>query len=152
VVRYASLGVHIERGMTDNGTGYKKLFGVACKALGIRHIKTRPYTPRTNGKAERFAQTRLREWANAQPYESSAQREAASQPFLHRYNWHRPHAALNHRPPMSRIPAMNNLLKLNSQSLCVAPAMVLHQKKCRPRTAFLLARAPERDPAISLNY
>lgn len=59
-------------------------------------------------------QTSLREWAYAQPYESSAHREAALQPFLHRYNWHRPHSALNHLPPMSRIPAMNNLLKLNT--------------------------------------
>ena len=58
--------------------------------------------------------TSLREWAYAQPYESSAQRETALQPFLHRYNLHRPHPALNNRPPMSRIPAMNNLLKLNS--------------------------------------
>lgn len=113
VAHYAGLGVRIERVMTDNGTGYKKLFEAACQELGIRHIKTRPYTPKTNGKAERFVQTSLREWAYAQPYESSAQREAALQPFLLRYNWHRPHSALNHQPPMSRIPAMNNLLKLN---------------------------------------
>jgi transposase InsO family protein len=111
---YASLGVRIERVMTDNGTGYKNTFKAACDELGLRHIKTRPYTPKTNGKAERFVQTSLREWAYAQPYQNSAQREAALQPFLHRYNWHRPHSALNHLPPMSRIPAVNNLLKLNS--------------------------------------
>lgn len=114
VAHYAGLGVRIERVMTDNGTGYKKLFEAACMELGIRHIRTRPYTPKTNGKAERFVQTSLREWAYAQSYESSAQREAALQPFLHRYNWHRPHSALNHQPPMSRIPAVNNLLKLNT--------------------------------------
>jgi transposase InsO family protein len=114
VAHYAGLGVRIERVMTDNGTGYKKLFEAACQELGIRHIRTRPYTPKTNGKAERFVQTSLREWAYAQPYESSAQREAALQFFLQRYNWHRPHSALNHQPPMSRIPAMNNLMKLNS--------------------------------------
>lgn len=114
VAHYAGLGVRIERVMTDNGTGYKKLFEAACQELGIRHIRTRPYTPKTNGKAERFVQTSLREWAYAQPYESSAQREAALQFFLHRYNWHRPHSALNHQPPMSRIPAMNNLMKLNT--------------------------------------
>ena len=114
VAYYASLGVRIERVMTDNGTGYKNQFKAACNELGIRHIKTRPYTPRTNGKAERFVQTSLREWAYARPYASSAQREAALQPFLHRYNWHRPHSALNRQPPMSRIPAMNNLLELDT--------------------------------------
>ncbi len=67
-----------------------------------------------DGKAERFVQTSLREWAYARPYESSAQRENALQPFIHRYNWHRPHSALNHQPPMSRIPAVSDLLKLNS--------------------------------------
>ena len=83
-------------------------------ALGVRHLRTRPYTPKTNGKAERFVQTSLRKWAYAPPYESSAQRETALQPFLHRYNRHRPHSALNPQPPMSRIPAMNNLLELNT--------------------------------------
>jgi len=114
VAYYAGLGVPIDRVMTDNGCGYvSKAFRAACIEMGIRHVRTRPYTPKTNGKAERFVQTSLREWAYARPYESSAQREAALQPFLHRYNWHRPHSALNRQPPMSRIPAMNNLLELN---------------------------------------
>jgi transposase InsO family protein len=115
VAYYASLGVRIDRVMTDNGSGYvSKAFKATCAALGVRHVRTRPYTPRTNGKAERFVQTSLREWAYAQPYESCAQREAALQSFIHRYNWHRPHAALNYQPPMTRIPAVNNLLKLNT--------------------------------------
>ena len=115
VAYYASLDVRIDRVMTDNGSGYlSKAFRAVCVELGIGHLRTRPYTPKTNGKAERFVQTSLREWAYARPYESSAQREAALQPFLHRYNWHRPHSALNHQPPMSRIPAMNNLLELNT--------------------------------------
>jgi transposase InsO family protein len=114
VAYYASLGVRIERVMTDNGTGYKNTFKAACEELGIRHIRTRPYTPKTNGKAERFVQTSLREWAYARPYLSSAHRQAALLPFLHRYNWHRPHSALNRQPPMSRIPAVSNLLELNS--------------------------------------
>ena len=115
VAYYASLSVRIDRVMTDNGCGYvSKAFRAACVELGIRHVRTRPYTPKTNGKAERFVQTSLREWAYAQPYVSSAQREAALQPFVHRYNWHRPHSALNRQPPMSRIPAMSNLLELNS--------------------------------------
>ncbi|MDM0071763.1 IS481 family transposase [Variovorax sp. J31P207] len=113
VAAYARLGVRIDRVMTDNGVGYKKIFDAACGELGLRHIRTRPYTPKTNGKAERFVQTSLREWAYARPYESSAQREAALQPFIHHYNWHRPHSALDHQPPMSRIPAMNNLLELD---------------------------------------
>jgi transposase InsO family protein len=115
VAHYASIGVRIDRVMTDNGSGYvSKAFRRACLELGIGHVRTRPYTPKTNGKAERFVKTSLREWAYARPYVSSAQREAALQPFLHRYNWHRPHSALNRRPPMSRIPAVNNLLELNS--------------------------------------
>lgn len=101
--------------MTDNGSGYKNAFKAVCAELGIRHLRTRrPYTPKTNGKVERFVQTSLREWAYARPYDSSAQREAALQPFIHRYNWHRPHSAINHQPPMTRISRMNNLLKLNN--------------------------------------
>ncbi len=114
VAYYASLGVRIERVMTDNGTGYKNQFRAACEELGIHHIRTRPYTPKTNGKVERFVQTSLREWAYVRPYESSAQRQAALQPFIDGYNWLRPHSALHHQPPMSRIQAMNNLLKLNT--------------------------------------
>jgi transposase InsO family protein len=112
---YASLGVKIDRVMTDNGSGYvSKAFKAACAELGIRHIRTRPYTPKTNGKAERFVQTSLREWAYARPYESSEQRQAALQPFIDRYNWHRPHSALNHQPPITRIPGMNDVLRLNT--------------------------------------
>lgn len=112
---YASLGVKIDRVMTDNGSGYvSKAFKAACAQLGIRHVRTRPYTPKTNGKAERFVQTSLREWAYAKPYESSEQRQAALQPFIDRYNWLRPHSALSHQPPMTRIPGMNNLLRLNT--------------------------------------
>ena len=115
VAYYAGLGVRIDRVMTDNGCGYRsKAFRASCLELGLRHVRTRPYTPKTNGKAERFVQTSLREWAYARPYDSSAQREAALQPFVHRYNWHRPHSALNRQPPMTRIPAMRNLLELNS--------------------------------------
>jgi transposase InsO family protein len=114
VAYFASLGVRIDRVMTDNGMGYKKIFKGACEKLGGRHLRTKPYTPKTNGKAERFVQTSLRAWAYARPYESSEQRQAALQPFLDRYNWLWPHSALNRQPPMSRISAMNNLVKLNS--------------------------------------
>lgn len=114
VAYYANIGVRIERVMTDNGSGYKNAFRAACEELGIRHIRTRPYTPKTNGKAERFVQTSLREWAYARPYESSAQRTAALQPFIDGYNWCRPHSALGHQPPITRIPGVNNLVRLNS--------------------------------------
>ena len=109
---YAGIGVRIKRVMTDNGTGYKRRFDEACAALGIRHCRTRPYTPRTNGKAERFIQTSLREWAYARPYQSSAQRTEEFSRFLLRYNWLRPHSALGFRPPMSRIQGRNNLMEL----------------------------------------
>jgi transposase InsO family protein len=97
-------GVTINRVMTDNGSGYRShLFLTACQTLGARPIKTRPYTPRTNGKAERFIQTSLKEWAYAKAYETSAKRETMLQPWLDYYNTQRPHTALNHKPPISRI-------------------------------------------------
>ena len=111
---YKSIGVRVEGVMTDNGAGYKKTYDLACAELGVRHLRTKPYTPKTNGKVERFVQTSLREWAYVRPYRSSEQREAALQPFIHHYNWHRPHSALAHQPPMIRIPAVNDLMKLNS--------------------------------------
>ena len=115
VAYYAALGVRIDRVMTDNGCGYvSRAFKAACLELGVRHVRTRPYTPKTNGKAERFVQTSLREWAYARPYVNSAERAAALPPFLHRYNWHRPHSALNHRPPITRIPGVSNLFELDT--------------------------------------
>ena len=75
--------------------------------LGIKHKRTRPYTPRTNGKAERFVQTSLREWAYATPYAHSEQRRDALTPFLQYYNNHRPHFGLNGKTPISRIPGIN---------------------------------------------
>jgi len=105
---YARLGVRAERVMTDNGSAYRsKLFAKALRQAGARHIRTRPYTPRTNGKAERFIQTSLREWAYAKPYASSDQRRAAIQPWIDNYNLNRPHAGIGHQPPFTRL---NNLL------------------------------------------
>ena len=97
VAYYASLGVSVERVMTDNGSCYQVSTpsAKACRDLGLRHIRTRPYTPRTNGKAERFIQTALREWAYAKAYAHSDQRAAELPIWLHRYNWHRPHGSLN---------------------------------------------------------
>lgn len=93
-----SQGVSIERVMTDNGAAYRsKRFATALK--GVRHIFTRPYTPKTNGKAERFIQTLLREWAYAKPYASSGRRNAALAPFIDRYNRKRPHASLAGKTP-----------------------------------------------------
>jgi transposase InsO family protein len=116
VAYYASLGITVERVMTDNGSCYKAFaFRRACKRLGIRHIRTRPYTPKTNGKAERFIQTALREWAYARAYHTSQQRTAELPYWIHRYNWHRPHGSIGSVPPIStlRLPG-NNLLRLHS--------------------------------------
>jgi len=105
---YARLGVTVERVMTDNGSAYRsKLFASALTKAGVRHVRTRPYTPRTNGKAERFIQTSLREWAYARPYTSSQQRSAAIQPWIDTYNLSRPHAGIGHLSPWQRL---NNLL------------------------------------------
>ena len=116
IAYYKGLGVTVTRVMTDNGSCYKSFaFRDACKALGLRHIRTRPYTPKTNGKAERFIQTSLREWAYARAYPTSEHRKQALDPWLHNYNWHRPHGSLQSRPPISRLAQpMNNLLKLHS--------------------------------------
>ena len=99
-----SQGISVERVMTDNGSAYRsKAFRAAVTAAGARHKRTRPYTPRTNGKAERFIQTSLREWAYAQPYASSQERSAALTPWLHHYNTARPHAGLAQCPPAIRL-------------------------------------------------
>jgi transposase InsO family protein len=116
VAYYASLGITVERVMTDNGSCYKAFaFRRACKRLGLRHIRTRPYTPRTNGKAERFIQTALREWAYARAYDTSRQRAAELPHWMHRYNWHRPHASIGSVPPITTLGLTgNNLLRLHS--------------------------------------
>jgi transposase InsO family protein len=113
---YITLGIRVERVMTDNGSCYRsKAFTAACKRLGLRHIFTRPYTPKTNGKAERFIQTSLREWAYARAYNSSYERTAELLHWLHRYNWHRPHGSLGSKPPISRLGLdRDNLLRLHS--------------------------------------
>jgi len=114
VAHYAALGVKIERLLTDNGSAYRsKLFRKTCEALGIKHTYTRPYRPQTNGKAERFIQTCLREWAYVRSYDNSQQRTDLLPSFLNYYNARRPHSALGYRPPASRL-AGNNLLQLNS--------------------------------------
>lgn len=112
---YRSLGIKITSVMTDNGSCYKKKFNRACRKLGIKHIYTKPYTPRTNGKAERFIQTALREWVYARSYTSSEQRKHHLPAWTHHYNWHRPHASLGYQTPISRISeTVNNLLALHT--------------------------------------
>ena len=116
VAYYAKLGGRIERVMTDNGSCYRsKLFRAACKRLGLRQIFTKPYTPKTNGKAERFIQTALREWAYARAYHNSDQRSDELIHWLHHYNWHRPHGSLKANTPISRLGlSEDNLLRLHS--------------------------------------
>lgn len=105
---YARMGAKVERVMTDNGSAYRsKLFASALQQAQARHIRTRPYTPRTNGKAERFIQTSLREWAYARPYASSAERTKAIAQWAHTYNRDRPHAGIGGISPWQRL---NNLL------------------------------------------
>jgi transposase InsO family protein len=113
---YESLGVTVARVMTDNGSCYRAFdFRGACRDLGLKHIRTKPYTPKTNGKAERFIQTALREWAYAQAYPTS-QRRAEELPFwLHRYNWHRPHGGIKSQTPISRLAlSEDNLSRLHT--------------------------------------
>ena len=116
LVYYASLGVTVARVMTDNGSCYKaRDFAAACKTLGLKHIRTKPYTPKTNGKAERFIQTALKEWAYAKAYPSSESRKRHLPNWTHMYNWHRPHASLKSKTPISRLSLnKDNLLTFHS--------------------------------------
>ena len=101
---YRSHGIAVERLMTDNGSAYvSTAHALACRALQIKHIRTRPYRPQTNGKAERFIRTMLREWAYAAVYGSSTDRAAALSGWIERYNLRRRHGALGHRPPIARL-------------------------------------------------
>lgn len=115
IAYYQRLGVTVQRVMTDNGSCYiSKAFRKACKRLGLKHIRTKAYTPKTNGKAERFIQTALREWAYAQAYPTSDHRADQLPVWLHRYNWHRPHGSLQSKIPISRLGLTeDNLLRLH---------------------------------------
>lgn len=111
---FAKQGVRIDRVMTDNGVGYvSHEYAAMCRALQIKHIRTKPYTPKTNGKAERFIQTLLREWAYRFAYPTSDARRQLLRPFLHFYNHHRAHSALGYSPPISRLVG-NNVLRLDT--------------------------------------
>jgi transposase InsO family protein len=108
---FATLGITVRSVMSDNGPCYySDRFRDTSKALGMTHIRTRPYTPRTNGKAERFIQTAIKEWAYARTYQNSEERRQHLKPWLHQYNWHRPHASLNQLPPISRVRLDDNNL------------------------------------------
>jgi transposase InsO family protein len=113
---YASMGVQIKRLLTDNGSAFRSRdFALACKDLGIRHRFTRPYRPQTNGKAERFIQSALREWAYGFTYQNSSERTVALDHWNHHYNWHRPHQGIGGATPMSRLnQSRNNLLTLHT--------------------------------------
>jgi transposase InsO family protein len=107
---YAAHGVTVERLMTDNGSAYRStVHAIACRKLKIRHIRTRPYRPRTNGKAERFIRTMLGGWAYGAIYRNSAERTAALSGWLELYNWRRPHGSLAKRPPGARLAELNNV-------------------------------------------
>lgn len=108
-------GVRVRRILTDNGSAYRsRSFRATCRALRLLHRRTRPYTPRTNGKAERFIQTALREWAYRRPYYTSADRGRVLPSWLEHYNCARPHTSLTRRPPMSRFPRGNDLMLVHS--------------------------------------
>jgi transposase InsO family protein len=101
---YRARGITCQRVLTDNGSGYlSRVFRAGCAALELRHRRTRPYTPRTNGKAERFIQTLLREWAYVTPYATSQERRRALRPWVRYYNRERPHASLSYQPPLTRL-------------------------------------------------
>jgi len=104
-------GIRVERVLTDNGSAYRStIHALACRILGLKHLRTRPYRPQTNGKAERFIRTMLGGWAYGAIYRSSAERTAALDGWLWRYNHERPHGSLGRKPPTARLAELNNLL------------------------------------------
>jgi transposase InsO family protein len=104
VAWFADRGVRVERVMTDNGSCYvSSVHADRCHKLGLRHLRTRPYRPRTNGKAERFIQTLQNEWAYGRAYTSSDERRSNLPAWLNHYNYRRPHGSLSHRPPAARL-------------------------------------------------
>jgi transposase InsO family protein len=110
VAWYREQAVSAERVMTDNGAGYRShVHAGACRRLGLRHLTTRPYRPRTNGKAERFIRTLLHEWAYARVYRDSEERADLLSGWLDHYNWRRSHGSLSHKPPGARLLELNNL-------------------------------------------
>jgi len=104
VKHFASYGITIERLITDNGAAYRStVHAIACRTLGIRHLRTRPRRPQTNGKAERFIRTLLAGWAYGAIYRTSSERTAALDGWLWHYNHHRKHSALGHQPPITKV-------------------------------------------------
>ena len=111
VAWFASRGVRVQRVMTDNGAPYKsRVWAAWCRNHHVRHLRTQPYRPRTNGKAERFIQTMLREWAYTAAYANDWHRRRALLPWLHDYNCTRPHGSLDKRTPMEQLTILNNLV------------------------------------------
>lgn len=116
VAYFRSLNVRIRRVLTDNGSAFRsQRFAQSCRRLGLKHSFTRPYRPQTNGKAERFIQSALREWAYGIPYNHSSERETMLERWTHHYNWHRPHQGIKGSAPIGRLAqSRNNLLTLHS--------------------------------------
>jgi transposase InsO family protein len=107
---YRRHGITVERVMTDNGSAYRSaIHAFACHGLGLRHLRTRPYRPRTNGKVERFIRTMLASWAYGAIYGSSHERTKALDGWLWTYNHRRPHGSLSHKPPIARLRELNNV-------------------------------------------
>jgi transposase InsO family protein len=117
VAHFAAFGIRVERLMTDNGSAYRAtIHALACKALGIKHLRTRPYRPRTNGKAERFIRTMLGGWAYGAVYRNSNERRDALPGWLDFYNRQRPHRSLGRQAPLERLHALNRNNVLGSYS------------------------------------
>jgi transposase InsO family protein len=133
VAFFASHGVSVQRVMTDNGSPYvSSVHALACRELNLRHLRTQPYRPRTNGKAERFIQTMLREWAYARVYGTSADRTATLPFWLERYNWRRPHGSLGHRPPASRLTKVaGNYTKRSSSAASASTRVAISSRVAR---------------------
>jgi Integrase core domain len=152
VAFYGSHGIHIERVMTDNGSGYRSIVhALACRTLGLRHLRTRPYRPRTNGKAERFIRTMLGGWAYGAIYGTSAERTRALPGWLDHYNRRRPHRSLNRQPPLTRLQQMrNNAPGSYNWMTSSGPATCARRARCRGWRAASRGGPAARDRAYAV--
>lgn len=150
VAWYGLLGITVARVMTDSGPGYRSsAHASTCRRLGLRHLRTRPYRPRTNGRAERFIQTTLHEWAYGRVYGSSEERSRALAPWLRYYNFRRRHGSLGHQPPGARLDELNNVPRNYTKAAAHGPALTPTRAGAKHPAPSWVGQRPRRTTRVA---